>query len=68
LRFVSLSLSNSLRSASGASTGSKQDGVDNLSKKELEDRLDRAKKFGLKNELVDAMKARLRKYRFDEAK
>jgi hypothetical protein len=59
---------NSLRSTPGAAGGSKHDGVDNLSKQELEDRLERAKKFGLKNEKVDAMKARLRKYRFEEAK
>lgn len=66
--FSFLSRNLSVRPASGASTGSKNDGVDTLSKQELEHRLERAKKFGLKTELVDAMKARLRKYRFEESK
>ncbi|KAG7365114.1 SAP domain containing protein [Nitzschia inconspicua] len=38
---------------------------DSLSKEELEKRLERATKFGLTNENVDAMKAALRKFRFE---
>ena len=38
---------------------------ESLSKEELEKRLARASKFGLANENVDAMKAALRKYRFE---
>lgn len=48
--------------------GKKDDGMPNLdgmSKEELEKRLERAKRFGLANERVDAMKAALRKFRFE---
>ena len=39
---------------------------ENLSKEELEKRLERANKFHLANENIDAMKAALRKHRFNE--
>jgi SAP domain-containing ribonucleoprotein len=39
---------------------------ESLSKEELEKRLERAKKFGLTSDNVDAMKAALRKHRFDK--
>lgn len=42
--------------------------INNLSKEELEKRLERAKKYKVDDDLVDAMKARLRKYRFDSNK
>jgi len=44
---------------------SKATNFDSLSKEELEKRLERAKKFGVVNESVDAMKIALRKFRFE---
>ena len=46
-------------------TEPKAENFEDLSKEELERRLERAKKFGIANSNVDAMKAALRKYRFD---
>lgn len=42
--------------------------IENLSAQEIENRLKRAKKFGIENEAVDTMKARLRKDRFESPK
>jgi SAP domain-containing ribonucleoprotein len=42
--------------------------IENLSAEEIESRLKRAKKFGIENEVVDTMKARLRKDRFESPK
>ena len=39
---------------------------DSLSKEELEKRLERARKYGVANEYVDAMKSALRNYRFEK--
>jgi len=44
---------------------SKGPNFDSLSKEELEKRLERAKKYGVVNETVDAMKIALRKFRFE---
>jgi hypothetical protein len=44
----------------------KKPNFDSLSKEELEARLKRASKYDLANENVDAMKAALRKFRFEE--
>jgi len=44
---------------------SKGSNFDSLSKEELEKRLERAKKYGVVNETVDAMKIALRKFRFE---
>jgi len=44
---------------------SKVPNFDSLSKEELEKRLERAKKYGVVNETVDAMKIALRKFRFE---
>mmetsp|Transcript_18517 Transcript_18517/g.44680 ORF Transcript_18517/g.44680 Transcript_18517/m.44680 type:complete len:258 (+) Transcript_18517:137-910(+) len=49
----------------GGGTKPKTD-FESLSKEELEKRLARAAKFGLANENVDAMKAALRKHRFEK--
>eukprot|EP00429_Kryptoperidinium_foliaceum_P038758 CAMPEP_0176156292 /NCGR_PEP_ID=MMETSP0120_2-20121206/79887_1 /TAXON_ID=160619 /ORGANISM="Kryptoperidinium foliaceum, Strain CCMP 1326" /LENGTH=231 /DNA_ID=CAMNT_0017493507 /DNA_START=19 /DNA_END=715 /DNA_ORIENTATION=+ len=46
-------------------TEAKKETFESLSKEELETRLERAKKFGISNSNVDAMKAALRKHRFD---
>lgn len=46
----------------------KKSPVDDLSQEELEKRLDRAKKYNVQTELVDEMKAALRKIRFEGAK
>lgn len=46
-------------------TEPKAENFEALSKEELERRLERAKKFGISNSNVDAMKAALRKHRFD---
>lgn len=46
----------------------KKSPVDDLSQAELEKRLDRAKKYSVQNELVDEMKAALRKIRFEGGK
>lgn len=43
----------------------KVENFESLSKEELEKRLERAKKYGVSNSNVDAMKAALRKHRFD---
>lgn len=43
----------------------KKSPVDDLSQAELEKRLERAKKYSVQNELVDEMKAALRKIRFE---
>lgn len=40
---------------------------ESLTKEELEKRLERASKYGLANENVDAMRAALRKFRFEES-
>lgn len=48
-------------------TEPKAEDFESLSKEELERRLERAKKFGISNTNVDAMKAALRKHRFDAA-
>jgi SAP domain-containing ribonucleoprotein len=42
--------------------------IEHLSAEEIENRLKRAKKFGIVNEVVDTMKARLRKDRFESPK
>ena len=44
----------------------KKPNFDSLPKEELEKRLKRAERFGLKDEKVDAMKAALRKFRFEK--
>jgi len=44
---------------------SKKDLFDSLSREELEKRLERARKYGVVNENVDAMKIALRKFRFE---
>ena len=49
-------------------TPAEQSMINNLSKDELEKRIERAKKYGKEDHLVDAMKARLRKYRFETTK
>lgn len=46
-------------------TKTKENLFDSLSKEELEKRLERAKKYGVVNGTVDAMKIALRKFRFD---
>lgn len=46
-------------------TKNKKNDFDSLSKEELEKRLERAKKYGIFNETVDAMKIALRKFRFE---
>jgi hypothetical protein len=43
----------------------KKQSFDSLTKEELEKRLERATKYGVSNENVDAMKAALRKFRFE---
>jgi hypothetical protein len=43
----------------------KKPDFESLSKEELETRLKRAEKYGMENENVDAMKAALRKFRFE---
>jgi hypothetical protein len=52
--------------AGGDGKKSKAADFESLSKEELEKRLSRAEKFGLANENVDAMKAALRKFRFEK--
>lgn len=49
-------------------TEPKKENFESLSKEELEKRLERAKKFNMANSNVDAMKAALRKHRFNESK
>jgi len=46
-------------------TKTKENMFDSLSKEELEKRLERAKKYGVVNGTVDAMKIALRKFRFE---
>mmetsp|Transcript_11345 Transcript_11345/g.26723 ORF Transcript_11345/g.26723 Transcript_11345/m.26723 type:complete len:253 (-) Transcript_11345:356-1114(-) len=53
------------RNNKSSGTNSKKNNFDSLSKEELEKRLERAKKFGIANETVDAMKIALRKFRFE---
>lgn len=45
---------------------SKKNTFESLPKEELEKRLKRAEKYGVVNEMVDAMKSALRKYRFEK--
>mmetsp|Transcript_10679 Transcript_10679/g.25703 ORF Transcript_10679/g.25703 Transcript_10679/m.25703 type:complete len:258 (-) Transcript_10679:129-902(-) len=53
----------------GKSSGDKKSNknvFDSLSKEELEKRLERARKYGIENENVDAMKSALRNFRFEK--
>jgi SAP domain-containing ribonucleoprotein len=51
--------------APGGKAESNKTNFDNMPKEELEKRLERAKKYGVANENVDAMKIALRKFRFE---
>ena len=51
------------------SKGSKgSERIDDMTKEKLEQLVERAKKYNVQNPRVDAMKARLRKIRFEEGK